>query len=151
MIARAEEIERQQWCDFESKFRSMHEASLAYRFLPETEEELAVVVKAFPAVTLQGKAGSLALDHQQLHFSGWPNPIEYREISGCSVDHGTQLIQYQRDGKQKQKLKLNTFGAPQQEVLNAINHYWGRYQRASAYQAQKRSEKASAGQAATEV
>ena len=61
MIARAEEIERQQWGDFESKFLSMHEASLAYRFLPETEEELAVVVKAFPAVTLQGKAGSLAL------------------------------------------------------------------------------------------
>ncbi|HEV7998437.1 MAG TPA: M48 family metallopeptidase [Planctomycetaceae bacterium] len=151
MIARAEEIERQQWGDFESKFRSMHEASLAYRFLPETEEELAIVVKAFPAVTLQGKAGSLVLDHQQLHFSDWPKPIEYREITGCSVDHGTLLIQYQRDGKQKQKLKLNAFSAPQQEVLNAINHYWSRYQRAIAYQAQKRSEQASAGQAAIEV
>jgi Zn-dependent protease with chaperone function len=146
MIARAEEIERQQWDDFESKFRNLHEASLAYRFLPETDEELAIVVKVFPPVTLQGKGGSLALDHQRLHFTDWPAPIEYREITGCSVENGVLQVQYQREGKKKQKLKLNAFGKGQQEVVSTINHYWLRYKNAAEYQVQKRGEETSAAQ-----
>ena len=99
MIDKAEEIERQQWDDFEAKFRSYHEATLPYRFLPETDEECAIVVKAFPAVTVEGKAGSLALDHQRLHFTSWKSPIAYREITQCAVNDGVLQIHYQRDGK----------------------------------------------------
>ena len=53
MIDKAEEIERQQWDEFEAKFREFHEATLPYRFLPETDEERAIVEKAFPAVTVE--------------------------------------------------------------------------------------------------
>jgi hypothetical protein len=145
MIDKAEEIERQQWDEFEAKFRSYHEASLPYRFLPETEEECAIVVKAFPPVAVEGKAGSLTLDHQSLHFTSWTAPIEYREITGCAVKDGVLQINYQRDGKRKEKLKLGTFGKRQQEALAAINQYWGRYQSATAYQTQKRREETAAG------
>lgn len=138
MISNAEEIERQQWKAFEARFRSFHEASLAYRFLPENDEERAIVVKAFPALTVEGKSGSLALDYERLHFTSWPTPIEYREITQCAVENGTLRIKYQRGGKQTQKLKLGTFGKRQREVLDAINRYWGRYQSAAAYQSQKR-------------
>ncbi|MGP0062016.1 MAG: M48 family metalloprotease [Isosphaeraceae bacterium] len=145
MIDEAEEIERQQWDDFEAKFRSFHEATLPYRFLPETDEECAIVVKAFPAVTVEGKAGSLALDHQRLHFTSWATPIEYREITQCAVKDGVLQINYQRDGKRKETLKLGKFGKRQQEVLEAFNRYWGRYQSAAAYQARKRREQTPAG------
>lgn len=138
MIDNAEEIERQQWSEFEAQFRNAHEASLPYRFLPETDDERAIVAKAFPAVTLEGKSGSLSLDYERLNFTNWPSPIEYREITNCAVNDGVLQIQYQRNGKQKQTLKLNTFGKGQQEALNAIGQYWGRYQSAAAYQAQKR-------------
>jgi len=145
MIDKAEEIERQQWDAFEAKFRSFHEATLPYRFLPETDEERAVVVKAFPAVTVVGKAGSLALDDQRLHFTSWTTPVEYREITQCAVNDWVLQISYQRDGKRKEKLKLSTFGKRRQEVLDLINRYWGRYQSAAAYQAQKRREQTPAG------
>jgi Zn-dependent protease with chaperone function len=145
MIDNAEEIERRQWDDYEAKFRSYHEATLPYRFLPETEEERAIVVKAFPPVTLEGKAGSLTLDYERLHFTSWTAPIEYREIAGCALNNDVLQINYQRDGKQKEKLKLSTFGKRKHEALEAVNRYWGRYQSAAAYQAQKRREEATAG------
>ena len=128
MIDNAEQIERQQWDAFEDKFRSFHEATLPYRLLPETAEECAIVVKAFPAVTVEGKAGSLALDYERLHFTSWATPIEYREITHCAVNDGVLQIHYQRDGKRKEKLKLSTFGKRKQEALDAINRYLGRYQ-----------------------
>jgi len=140
LIDSAEEIERQQWNDFEARFRSFHETSLAYRFLPESDEESAIVVKAFPAITVEGKSGSLAVDYQRLHFTKWPAPIEFHEITSCAVDNGVLQIGYQREGKQRQVLKLKTFGKRQQEVLETIGSYWGRYQSALAYQAQKRLE-----------
>jgi hypothetical protein len=138
MIHNAEEIERQQWDDFEARFRSFHEATLSYRFLPETDQERAIVEKAFPAITVEGKAGSLALDHQRVHFTSWAAPIEYREITQCALNNGVLQINYERDGKRKEKLKLSTFDKRQQEALNAFNRYWGRYQSAAAYQAQRR-------------
>ena len=145
MIDKAEEIERQQWDDFEAKFRSFHEATLPYRFLPETDDERAIVDKAFPAVTVEGKAGSLALDYERLHFTTWTTPIEYREITQCAVNDGVLQINYQRDGKKKEKLKLKTFGKRQQEALDAIQRYWGRYQSAAAYQAQNRLQETPTG------
>lgn len=142
MIDKAEELERRQWDDFEAKFRSIHEESLPYRLLPETDEECEIVLKAFPPISVEGKSGTFALDYQGLHFSDWSAPIEYREITECAVDNGTLLIRYDRDGKQKQKLKLKTLGKRQQEALDALNRYWGRYQAAAAYQAQKQLEQA---------
>jgi hypothetical protein len=140
MIENAHEIERTQWSEFEARFRNFHEASLAYRFLPETDEERAIVERAFPALSVEGKSGSLSVDYQGLHFTNWPAPIQYREITRCAVDNGVLQIHYERGGKQKQNLKLGTFGKGQSEVLQALNRYWGRYQSAAAYQAQKRLE-----------
>jgi Zn-dependent protease with chaperone function len=148
MIDKAEEIERQQWDDFEAKFRSFHEATLPYRFLPETDDERAIVVKAFPAVTVEGKAGSLILEYERLHFTNWTTPIEYREITQCAVNDGVLQINYQRDGKRKEKLKLSTFGKRQQEALDAIQRYWGRYQSAAAYRTRNRGETAAGSQSA---
>jgi len=140
MIDNAEEIERQQWDDFEAKFRRLHEESLAYRFLPETDEERAIVVKWFPPLAIDGKLGTLSLDCQQLHFPGWKTPIEYREITKCELNNKVLQIHFQREGKQKQQLKLGSFGKRQQEAIDAINRYLGRYRSAVAYQAQKQAE-----------
>lgn len=149
LIDGAEALERRQWDDFEAKFRSFHEQSLPYRLLPETDEEREIVLKAFPPVKIEGRSGTFALDYQGLHFSDWPAPIEYREITKCAVDNGVLLIHYQRDGKQKQKLKLKLLGKRQQEALDALNRYWGRYQAAAAYQTEKAAEQHPAGPAAS--
>jgi Zn-dependent protease with chaperone function len=139
-IADAEQIERQQWEQFEENFRTFHEQTLAYRFLPETDEERAIVARSFPPITIEGKKGSLVLDCDQVRYSAWPNAIAYSEISNCSLNEGTLHVRYARDGKQKANIPMKKFGPRQQEALDAINRYYSRYLNAVAYQKQKREE-----------
>jgi Zn-dependent protease with chaperone function len=136
----AAQIERQQWSQLETKFREFHEQTLAYRFLPETDEERAIVVKAFPEMTIEGKKGSLVFDCDTIRYTVWPGSLAYSEITNCTLNEGTLHIQYARDGKQKAKIPMKTFGNRQQEALEAINRYYGRYLSAVQYQKQKQQQ-----------
>lgn len=139
-VPAAEQMEKAQWQQYEERFRQVHEQSLPYRFLPETAEELAVVVKAFPPVTHEGKLGALTLDHEKMAFDKWPEPIRYAEITNLSLDeNGVLQISYNRQGKHTQSIKMSKL-ASQQDALNSINHYYGRYMAAAEYQKLKRQE-----------
>jgi hypothetical protein len=140
-IENADQLERQMWSEFEERFRSFHEQTLAYRFLPETDQEREIVVKAFPEVTILGTEGSLVVDHCGLTYPGWSSRIEFGEINRFQIDDSKVLsIHFERNGKQKEKLKMRTFAHRQQEALDAINLYFGRYSSAVAYQEQKKQE-----------
>jgi Zn-dependent protease with chaperone function len=137
----ADEIERGMWREFEEGFRKFHEQTLAYRFVPETPEELAIVEKAFPQLTIDGKIGSLVVDHQSMRYSEWPTAVQFSEVSQLVMDeHGTLVVHYNRGGKQKEKIKMKNLGARQQEALDAINRYYVRYQHAVAYQSEKKRQ-----------
>ena len=136
----AEQIERQQWEQFEERFRKFHEETLAYRFLPETEEERAIVMKSFPELTFVGKKGSLILDCETVRYTVWPDKVAYFEITNCALNNDTLQIQYFRSGKRKANIPLKTFASRRQEALDAINRYYGRYLNAVAYQKQKAAE-----------
>src|SRR5262249_7388303 len=64
-VPNAEQMEKEHWRQYEEHFRAYHEQSLPYRFLPETDEEYAIVVKAFPPLTITGSQGVLTLDHEK--------------------------------------------------------------------------------------
>jgi Zn-dependent protease with chaperone function len=139
-IPNAEQMEKEQWHQYEEQFRQYHEQSLPYRFLPESAEEYEIVVKAFPPLTFAGSKGVLTLDHEKMAFDQWPEAIRYAEITNLSLDNDRVLkVSYQRQGKHAQSLKMSKF-AQQQEVLNAIQRYYGRYLAAAAYQKQKKQE-----------
>jgi Zn-dependent protease with chaperone function len=136
----AEQMEREQWQYYEEDFRRYHEQTLPYRFLPETAEEHEIVVKSFPPLTFVSSEGSLALDYEKMGHDKWPEPIRYAEITNLALnDNNVLRISYQRQGKQAQALKMSKFGNSQ-EVLNAINHYYGRYLTAAEYQKHRRQE-----------
>jgi Zn-dependent protease with chaperone function len=138
-IDNADEIERLQWDEFENQFRKFHEQTLVYRFLPETDEERAIVVAAFPEISIEGKKGTLFVTYESILFPGWTAPIRYQEITKFVLDdHGTLEVQYVRDGSHKQKIPMKSFGARQQEAIDAINRYYSRYMHAAAYQEEKR-------------
>jgi Zn-dependent protease with chaperone function len=137
-IDNAQEIEREQWDEFENRFRQFHEETLAYRFLPETDEERDIVVKSFPQVFHDGLGGTLTLSCESMQFTGWPAPIPYREITQCALDDkGTLEIKYGPGGNQKQKVRTQDFHHREQ-ALDAINRYYSRYLHAAAYQEQKK-------------
>ncbi|QDT74257.1 M48 family metallopeptidase [Lacipirellula limnantheis] len=137
-IADAAELERAQWDEFEEQFRNYHEQSLPYRYLPATEEERAVVVRHFPAVTFAGKEGALTIDFEKLSFAKWSEPLLFAEVRQFQLTDGGELqISFARGekGKQKTAIKLKKF-PNQQEIVDALNRYWGRYQSAVAYRRQ---------------
>lgn len=147
-VPNAEQMEKEQWQQYEERFRQFHEQSLPYRFLPETAEELEIVIKSFPPLTFAGKQGTLALDYEKMGFDNWPEPIRYAEIINIALDDNSVLkIAYQRQGKHTQSIKTSKF-ANKQEVLNAINRYYGRYLAAAQYQNQKKQEAVSDTEAA---
>jgi Zn-dependent protease with chaperone function len=137
MIDDAEQIEGRQWEQFEERFRAVHEQTLAYRFLPDSDEERAIVVKSFPELTIEGKKGSLVLDCDRVRYTAWPDSLAYSEITNCSLNDDTLQISYVRGGKHKASIPMKTFAVRRQEALQAINRYYGRYLNAVAYQKQK--------------
>lgn len=146
-VPTAEQMEKEQWQQYEERFRQYHEQSLPYRFLPETAEEREIVVKSFPLLTFASSQGVLALDCEKMEFDNWPEPIRYAEITNLLLNDNSVLkISYQRQGKQAQSIKMSKFDN-KQEVLGAINHYYGRYLAAVQYQNQKRQEAGSRQQA----
>jgi Zn-dependent protease with chaperone function len=136
----AEAMERSQWEEFEERFRAAHEVSLPYRFLPETDEEHAIVVRSFPEITIEGKKGTLRLDCETIHYSAWPGELAFSEVVGMSIHEHTLNIAYEREGAGNESIPTKTFGARQAEVLQGIQTYYGRYATAAAYQRQKRQE-----------
>lgn len=127
-IENAAEIESQQWREFENNFRSFHEETLAYRFFPETDEERAIVVKAFPQVSFEGKKGTLVIDCDGIQFTEWSSPIAFCNIAKCSLnDSGVLEIKCAPSGKATQKLPTKSFGTKQQAVLDTINRYYSRW------------------------
>lgn len=145
-IAGAEQFERDEWNDFERQFRDAHEQSLPYRFLPENEEEMAIVVKAFPEVQIDGAKGSVVLNFEAIHYAGWKFPVLWREITHCQLDKNDWLqIKYERDGKHSVSIKMKDFKDMRQTALDTVGRYYCRYMAAVAYQAQKAALAAATG------
>jgi len=138
-IAAAEQMERDQWREFEERFRIYHEQTLPFRFIPETVEEQAIVVRLFPPIAFESKEGRLAMDFEKIEYAKWPEPLFYREILNCVYGEDKILkINYERAGKHTNNLNMMKFVGNQQEVIDAFNRYYTRYLAAVAYQTDKK-------------
>lgn len=142
-IARAEELEAQQWSAYEERFKHAHERMLAYRYLPETEAERQIVLKHFPAVTFQGKKeGTLVIDHEKISYTEWEDPLRFDEITKCkgeqsTLGHPQIRFDCKRDTANKRTLRLDIFQAGQEHVVNALNQYYTRHMAMTEYRKKK--------------
>jgi Zn-dependent protease with chaperone function len=132
-IERGDEIERAQWDEFEESFREAHAKTLPYRYLPSTEEERQIVSNAFPEVQFMDKKGALTIDYEKFSHPDWPAPILFREITHCTNNEGTLIVQYERDGKKKQNIKSSSFKKEAKAMLLAFQNYYGRHLAAIAF------------------
>lgn len=142
-IEGAAELESAQWQEYEERFRAYHEETLPYRFLPETEDELAIVVKAFPEVQLEGSEGLLTIDHAGLKFAAWEAPIRFSDIQECQLDD-KQRLNFTSTEARPCKINLKKF-PDQQQVIDAVERYYSRYLAAKAYQEQVKQSATTAG------
>lgn len=80
-------IEDRLWAAYEARFADAHEMSLAYRYLPEGDEQRAVVEKFFPAKSFVGKDGvEVRLTYAFIEVAGVQLP--WRDVYSASIDDG---------------------------------------------------------------
>ncbi|WP_298859828.1 M48 family metallopeptidase [uncultured Gimesia sp.] len=132
-IEAAEQLEGEQWKAYEESFRAYHEETLPYRFLPETDDELAIVVRAFPEVQLEGIDGLLTIDHECIQLHSWESPLRFGDIQDCQMDEKKTLSFVTTSGTPS-TINLKKF-TDQQKVIEAVERYYSRYLAAKEYQA----------------
>jgi hypothetical protein len=144
-ITTAQQIEDQLWSRYQEEFRQMHELSLAYRYVPDTPEERAIVEKYFPRIEITGKDGKrIEMDHYGVYSPQWELPIPFKTITQCSVHEGMLnkvylKIQYNGAEVRKTELCVSGYDIPVQEVLALFNKYYSRYLTVVEYQKKKAS------------
>ena len=133
-INNSTELEQKQWNEYEERFREFHTQLLAYRYLPSTEEERALVEKFFPEVTHNGKLGAAVLDCEQINFEQWNSEVRFDEMTSVQVDDNVLEIEFERDGESyAQRIKLAKMHDKGAALLETVGHYFGRYQAAEEY------------------
>lgn len=128
------------WTVYEEGFRRVHERSLAFRYLPSTPSEAAIVALAFPEVTLPTKKGTtVTIDHEKLTFAAWPTPVRFDQIAqiGAQKEWGIAVLDLQVHDNSHFALPLSSNQAEQHRVIQTIQAYWQRCCLASVYNSQR--------------
>jgi Zn-dependent protease with chaperone function len=139
-IAPANDIETRLWTAYEARFSAAHELALAYRYLPEGEEQRAHVERFFPAQTFAGKEQhpAVQLDHAKVAQADWE--LALADVKELAVE--TRLFKKYLDLKLrdgglfggKRSICLDQV-ANADELVDAVARYHGRDQQARAEQA----------------
>lgn len=150
-IESAAEVEAAQWKEFEGNFHKAHEESLAWRFKPEGEAEVAHVAKFFPETGFSSPKGVTAtIDYEKVNVSDWEAPITFASMGECTMeDHlgGKRLIIKYREDDQSNKTRKLQFkdlkgSQPGTDFLTVFQNYYGRYLASKRYHELKAEEAA---------
>ena len=137
-IATAPELEGRLWTERQTQLQAIHDQDLAWRYLPEGEEETAHVRKHFPALTFTDKKGNVAsLDYDRLHLPDWEAPVLFKDVSKVEVTdtYGRKdmVITHQPAGAakaQKAKSRPDKFKGEGGTLLDAFGRYYNRHKTA---------------------
>jgi Zn-dependent protease with chaperone function len=135
-IEGADAIEQRQWRAFERHFAAAHEEDLAYRYVPRTAEEEAVVLRHFPPQQLPLKrGGAVVVDYAGMAFPGKPGKIGFERVRTLSYKDGAfgdvLTIEHPEKGLfgyKRTKVKLPFDAATRQRFKQVLGHYWRRHQ-----------------------
>jgi len=132
-IASADAIEQRLWAAYEAAFAQQHEMSLAYRYLPRNDEELAVVLQYFPPVAFALRKGTIEVNIRGIAPEGEPElawdevkAFQYNESSfGDSLT--VTLQEKGMVGNKTRKLALAGLGKQKEAFKEAVARYWHRH------------------------
>lgn len=138
-------IETRLWAAYERVFSERHLHSLAYRYEPANEEELAIVLRFFPPVAFDlGKGRRIVVSHDLLRAEGdEPRALAWDHVKAMTFKDGSfggkTLVVGVRDpatGKNHDaKIKLRGLGKQEVTLKAALGTYWQRHQVMRAQQA----------------
>jgi len=157
LISNSFELEQKHWSKYQKVFKEAHDTSLAYRFLPITDEEREAVEKEFPKVTLQGKS-----EHPLVITcdSIWPphlgEEMLFEEIGNffSGSEFGIPYISLQmRDRLDKlETIQIQGYNLKPGEIVKIVSNYFNRYENArSYYKAKKEASTDTQNESAREI
>lgn len=133
-IVTGEQVEARLWAAYEANFAQHHEQSLAYRYLPQDDAELAIVQKYFPDREFDlGSKGVLTVTYSGVHWldHGF---IEWDAVTNIMIEDGLGgdmlamlLDKGAAGGPGKRKLKLPGGRTERDAVIGALAQYWQRH------------------------
>ena len=137
-IPNAEALERSQWDAYEKRFRDYHEEVLAWRYLPATDAETALVLKFFPERIFTGD-DPLTFTYTHMNRATWDGPIAWNDVVALQLSDNDYLMITQKDGPIR-TVVLKHFGDQRDTLLNELNRYYQRSQASADYVAQRSAQ-----------
>jgi Zn-dependent protease with chaperone function len=135
-VLTGEAVEARLWEAYEARFQAVHQQSLAWRYLPATEEERAHVLHYFPDLEFAWKAPAvLRITYQALTLADG-TVVSFGTVEAATEQKETfshKLIITVRDGegkKSKVKVDLRPVGKEADAFTQAFGTYWRRDQSA---------------------
>ncbi|GGC63003.1 M48 family metallopeptidase [Undibacterium terreum] len=134
-ILTAPEIEQRLWTAYEAQFAAAHEHSLAYRYEPANDEELAIVLKYFPTIAFDLKKDQqIIISYAGITAPG-QNEIPWDSVNKTKYEDGiggdVLTIEHPEKGffgAKTTKIKLPGLGKQKENFKAAFGHYWQRHQ-----------------------
>ena len=139
-INTAPALEHRLWTERQTLLQNIHDRNLAWRLLPESEEQMAQVLKHFPHAVFRKKDGSEAtLDFDRLRLPAWEAPIFFRDIAKLEVKDvwfkKRLTITHRREGRPKAvktRCYPGLFADERGNLLAVFGHYYSRHKTAEA-------------------
>jgi Zn-dependent protease with chaperone function len=131
----AEAIEQRLWRVYEGHFAAVHEQSLAYRYLPETDEERAIVLKYFPPVAFALKGGErIEISYEGLQAPGTDGLLSWDDVTNLEYEDGIggdvlKVVHPEKGllGAKSTKIKLPGISKQRDVFKGELGRYWHRH------------------------
>lgn len=140
-IPGAEATERSLWSNYEARFNAAHELQLAYRYLPATEVERAIVRRHFPPAEFALRGGKrIVVSHEGLVLPKQTESLSWDSITNMKYEDGfggdvLQIIHPEKGwfGAKSTKVKLPGIGKQRARLKGTLANYFQRHQMARHY------------------
>lgn len=138
-IQTAGDLESRQWAKREQALQEYHSLAIAYRVLPETQEEIAAVEVHFPRIILRNGKDTATLDYRSLTLSTSESEIPFADIQSLNLDESWNkkrltitIMLPDRSKTMTEKVFPLDYVCDQGNLLQLIEKYYGRHQNAHA-------------------
>jgi Zn-dependent protease with chaperone function len=135
-IRTAETIESELWGAYEKHFADAHETSLAYRYLPATDAERAIVLRYFPNVAFDLRGNErVEIGYEGLRLPksdeilSWDDVANFEYENGMGADVLTiRLTEKGLLGAKTKKARLGGISKQREAFKETLGRYWHRHQ-----------------------
>ncbi|MEB3292915.1 MAG: M48 family metalloprotease [Synechococcales bacterium] len=134
-IQNADAIEQALWEVYENRFAMAHEQQLAYRYLPATASERAIVLKYFPTIEFELRDGNqIVISYDGLMLPREANILSWDKVADMKYEEGLMgdilsIIHPEKGwfGDKTTKVKLPGIGKQRSQLKATLEHYWQRH------------------------